>query len=137
MKLCAHDHHHRRYDVGLEDARAVAVKGEEFCQQNSNLRTCCTLQWGLRGLASRCMRETRADHWIGYFRNRFFQMVLSTNLPKPCDYFDLIGVTRALAGPCRALHLNLHSPLNSLLQDSNAWASSDGCRHYRTLRRSS
>ena len=58
-----------------------------------------------------------------------------SRLPKPCDFFDLIGGTST--GGCVALyiydHLILLTRLYEIctLQDNcfNAWASSDGCRH--------
>jgi len=53
-----------------------------------------------------------------------------TSLPKPCDYFDLIGGTST--GGC-ATRLDPHSspPLIYALQYSRsyAWAASDGHRH--------
>jgi patatin-like phospholipase/acyl hydrolase len=65
-----------------------------------------------------------------------------SSLPKPCDYFDLIGGTST--GGCVALythHPHITRRLYEIcaLQDNcfNAWASSDGCRHGNQTLRSS
>ena len=52
-----------------------------------------------------------------------------TCLPKPCDFFDLIGGTNT--GGCVAWFEYRVLQLISILQYNrpNAWATSDGCRH--------
>jgi hypothetical protein len=67
-------------------------------------------------------------------RERDGEVPLS-KLPKPCDYFDLIGGTST--GGCVALYIYDHlSDITYTLYEIctsqnncfNAWASSDGCR---------